>query len=74
MSTLQQALTDSGWTKWAGLKEPKPRKRKPKEFKCRVCGSPMIIVEGTNIMTCSGTKSSKEKPCKNFYLFSKARV
>ena len=41
-----------------------PRKRKSKQYKCRKCGSPMVAIEGTNVMSCTGDK------CKNFYLFA----
>lgn len=65
MSTLQQALINAGLAK-----EPKSRKpRKQKVYKCKVCGSPMERVEGTNIMYCSSSNLKAGKTCKNFYIF-----
>lgn len=60
MNSLQKALVKAGLTK-----EPEERKRKPREYKCRKCGAPMVVVEGTNIMSCSS--------CKNFFIFDNSR-
>lgn len=60
MNSLQKALVNAGLTK-----EPEERKRKPREYKCRKCGAPMVVVEGTNIMACSS--------CKNFFIFDNSR-
>lgn len=60
LNAMQKALVNAGFAE-----EPKQRKRKPKNFKCRVCGAPMIIVDDSNIMTCSGDK------CKNYFLFDR---
>ena len=51
-------------------RQPKPEK----EIKCRVCGSPMVRKAGTNVLVCTGMvtdEEGKEKPCKNFILWSK---
>lgn len=64
LNTIQKALVESGLAK-----EPKQRKRRKKEYKCRVCGSPMIILDDTNIMVCSQTNANSKKGCQNFYLF-----
>ena len=42
------------------IKRKKPRHRK---FDCHTCGSPMIIVENTNIMACSNPE------CKQYFIF-----
>ena len=60
MNSLQQALISAGLAQM-----PKERKNKPREYKCRKCGEPMIKVEGTNTMACSS--------CKNFFIFDSAR-
>lgn len=58
MNSLQKALVS------AGLAEmPKERTRKPREYKCRKCGQPMIQIEGTNTMACSN--------CKNYFIFDR---
>lgn len=58
MNALQNALIN------AGLAEaPEERKRKPREYKCRKCGSAMIQAEYTNTMACSNPK------CSNFFIF-----
>ena len=59
LNALQKALVESKLAE-----EPKPRKRKKKNFKCKVCGAPMKIIDDSNIMVCSGDK------CKNYYLFA----
>lgn len=65
MSTLQEALINAGFAE-----EPKPRrKRKPKTYKCKVCGSSMIIIDNSNVMVCSGDNLKEGKTCKNFFLF-----
>lgn len=51
----------------------KEQKKTEKEFKCRVCGSPMIHIPGTNVIKCTGTSTDeegKEKQCKNFILLN----
>ena len=58
MNSLQKALVDAGLTE-----KPKERKRKPREYKCRKCGQPMIQIEGTNTMACSN--------CKNYFIFDR---
>lgn len=60
MNVLQKALVDVGLAK-----KPQERKRKPREYKCRKCGSPMVQIEGTNTMACSS--------CKNFFIFENVR-
>lgn len=60
MNALQKSLVEAGLAE-----KPQERKRKPKEFKCRKCGSPMIRIEGTNTMACSS--------CKNFFIFENTR-
>ena len=60
MNSLQKALVSSGLAQ-----TPKERKNKPREYKCRKCGAPMIRVENTNTMSCSS--------CKNFFIFDSAR-
>lgn len=49
----------------AGLaKRPKPQKKpRHKRFTCRICGEPMIIIEGTNTMACSN------EDCKQYFIF-----
>lgn len=59
MNNLQQALINSGLT----TEMPKERVRKPREYKCRKCGQPMIQIEGTNTMACSN--------CKNYFIFDR---
>lgn len=61
MNALQSALIRSG----LASEMPQERKRKPREYKCRKCGNPMIQIEGTNTMACSS--------CKNFFIFKDAR-
>lgn len=58
MNSLQKALVSSGLAQ-----TPKERKNKPREYKCRKCGAPMIQVEYTNTMSCSNPK------CSNFFIF-----
>lgn len=60
MNALQKSLVDANLAE-----KPKERKRKPREYKCRQCGAPMIQIEGTNTMACSS--------CKNFFIFDNAR-
>ena len=60
MNALQKSLVDAGL-----VEKPEERKRKPREYKCRKCGAPMIPIEGTNTMDCSS--------CKNFFIFDNAR-
>lgn len=63
LNALQKELVEKGFAE-----EPKPRKqRKQKNFKCRVCGAPMNIIEDSNIMTCSSDR------CRNYFLFDSAR-
>jgi len=39
----------------AGFKLPSPKKPRPQKIqKCRKCGAPMQIIEGTNVMVCTG--------------------
>lgn len=59
MNNLQQALINSGLT----TEMPKERVRKPREYKCRKCGHPMTIIEGTNTMACTN--------CKNYFIFDR---
>lgn len=59
MNALQKSLVNAGLAE-----KPKERKRKPREYKCRQCGAPMIQIEGTNTMACSS--------CKNFFIFDNA--
>lgn len=59
LNSLQKALVNNGFAQ-----EPKQKKRRHKDFKCRKCGSSMIIVEDTNTMACSSDK------CNNYYLFN----
>lgn len=61
MNAMQSALVKAGLV----TDVPKERKRKPREYKCRQCGAPMIQIEGTNTMACSS--------CKNFFIFDNAR-
>lgn len=69
MKTMKQALIEAGLAE-----EPKPRrKRKPKTYKCKVCGSPMEIIDDSNIMICTGKNLKEGKTCKNFYLFDVKR-
>lgn len=53
----------------------KPNKAKnAREIKCKICGSPMQRVEGSNVILCTGmvkNKEGKEQPCKNFILANK---
>lgn len=59
LSALQKALVESGL-----VEEPELKKsHKQKKNKCRICGAPMEIIEGTNVMSCTGEK------CRNFFLF-----
>ncbi len=60
LGAMQKALVEAGLAD-----EPKERHRRKKQFKCRKCGRPMIRLDDTNIMFCSGNT------CKNFYIFSK---
>lgn len=59
MNAFQKALVKSGLIEDA----PKSRKRKPREYKCRKCGAPMVKIEGTNTMACTS--------CNNFFIFDK---
>lgn len=61
MGPLQKAFVSAGLV----TDVPKERKRKPREYKCRKCGNPMVHIEGTNVMVCSS--------CKNFFIFENAR-
>ena len=60
LNALQRELVRKGLAS-----EPKQRKNKGKEFKCRKCKSPMIKIEDTNIMACSNEK------CRNYFIFDK---
>ena len=60
MNALQKSLVAAGLAE-----KPEERKHKPREYKCRKCGAPMIQIEGTNTMACSS--------CKNFFIFDNAR-
>ena len=60
MNALQKSLVAAGLAE-----KPEERKRKPREYKCRKCGAPMIQIEGTNTMASSS--------CKNFFIFDNAR-
>lgn len=65
---MEKALVSSGL-----VEAPKPRKRgRGKQFKCHICGSPMIRIEGTNVMACSGEGKDKKKH-KGYFLFDEAR-
>lgn len=60
LGPMQRALVNAGL-----VEEPKQRKPRLKQFNCKKCGKPMIRIEGTNTMACSGDK------CNNFYIFDK---
>ena len=60
LGAMQKALVNAGV-----VNEPKERKRRQKQFKCRKCGKLMNRIEDTNIMICSGDT------CRNYYIFSK---
>ena len=55
---LERAMIKSGIIKENKVKK---KKHKSKTFDCKKCGQPMIRIENTNIMACSG--------CKNFFIF-----
>ena len=57
LNALQRALVDAGLAK-----EPKPRKKNYKQFKCHRCKHIMTRVPDSNIMYCS--------ECGNFFIFS----
>lgn len=47
-----------------------------KTIKCKICGSEMHRIAGTNIIACTGVstnKEGKEKPCKNYILTHSVR-
>ena len=51
LGSLQKAMVDAGL-----VEEVKTRKPRLKQFKCKVCGQPMIRIEDTNTMVCSSYK------------------
>lgn len=57
-NALQIALQEKGLGE-----TPKPRKIRHKKFKCHTCGSPMQIIEGTNVMACTNEK------CHQYFIF-----
>jgi NAD-dependent DNA ligase len=57
---LQKALIDAGFEDT----RPKPHKPRHKKFTCTKCGSPMVIIEGTNTMACINEK------CNQFFVFN----
>lgn len=72
-TTLMQAFLN------AGFEPVKPRKERPKKVnKCRKCGTPMNILEGTNVMVCPGDIEVKDakgdvidtRPCNHRFIFS----
>lgn len=58
LGAMQKALVNAGLAN-----EPKRRSRRQKQNRCRKCGKPMIRLEDTNIMVCSGDT------CRNYYIF-----
>lgn len=75
-TTIEQAFLD------AGYKPLKPRKARPAKInKCRKCGANMVILEGTNVMVCTGDIEIKDAtgsvtstiPCTNRVIFSNSK-
>lgn len=56
LTALPRALVNAGLAK-----EPKEKRKHYKQFKCHVCGSPMIQIEDTNTMAC--------EKCKQYFIF-----
>lgn len=61
LGPMQKALVNAGL-----VEDVKARKPRLKQFKCKMCGQPMIRIEDTNTMVCSS--------CKNFYIFDKPLI
>lgn len=65
----------------AGFAPVKPLKVRPmKEQKCRKCGAAMALIEGTNVMVCTGDIETKDAEgntklasCNNKFIFSITR-
>ena len=58
LNALQRALVDAGLAE-----EPKPQKKKYKQFKCYRCHNTMTKVPDSNIMYC--------EQCGQYFLFDK---
>ena len=56
---MEKAIIDAGLAS-----TPKPQKKpRHKKFKCHICGEPMIMIEGTNVMACSNDT------CSQYFIF-----
>ena len=72
MSQTFKSFTELGNA--VGVKPSQKKAKTEKTIKCKVCGSDMHRIPGTNVIACTGkvkNKEGTEKPCKNFILVSK---
>ena len=46
-------------------KKRKQKRRKRKKFTCHKCGAPMIYIDDTNVMACTGDK------CVQYFIFDR---
>lgn len=67
MQTIKEAFEKLGYS----IKERK--QKEPKVFKCKKCGSDMVICKDTNVATCTGIDEKGVK-CDNYIIFRKRKA